>query len=325
MSAGIRWVRVSCIVALALGLGPAGSGWAADPTSESRKLAAEVPIADLHLHLFPDLTPDALLARMDRNNVRWGGAVGPAGPRSDPRPFITALGKRYIPMAGQPEFFIAYREGGTAAISTADHPRLKSMLERAAAELQAGQIQGFGELVLNNRTSHPDPTFRRKAAVDSPLVRQMFEIAARHRGVVQVHIEPERDTVAELEAVMTAHPTVPVILSHCFAVNLDTAMAEYFLKKYAQALCDLSARSEPVLPPSLRARMIFGADFADPGWLRLMEARPDQFVIGSDATNAQIDYDRIIAVYRSGLLPRLSPATARKLAFENAVKLFKLE
>lgn len=325
MSASLRWVRASCAAVLALGFGLSGTGWAADPTPESRKLAAEVPIVDLHLHLFAELTPDELRARMDRNNVRWGGAVGPTTPRSDPRPFIAALGKRYIAMAGQPEFMMAYREGGAAALGNADHPRLKATIEQAEEDLKAKRIRGFGELILNNRNSHPDPTFRRKAVVDAPPIRQMFAIAARHQGVVQMHIEPDPDTVGQLEALLNAFPTVPVILSHCMAVAEEPTAPEAILRKYRRVLCDLSARSEPVMPPRLRHRMIFGTDFADARWLRVMEALPDQFVVGSDATNAHEDYDRIIAVYRSGLLPRLSAATARKIAYENAVKLFGLE
>jgi len=302
-----------------------GPGLAADPTPDSRRLAAELPIADMHLHLFPELTPAELIARMDRNNVRWGGAVGPTNPRSDAGPFIATLGKRYVPMAAQPEFLVMFRESGLPGMSTVEHPRFKAMIERADADFQSKRIRGFGELILNNRASHPDPSFRRKAPIDSPPVRSMFEAAARNRGVVQIHMEPDRDSVAELETVMNAYATVPVILSHCFAVTSDTAMAEYFLRKYPRALCDLSARSEPLLPERFRSQMIFGANFADERWLKLMEAMPGQFVIGSDATSPQHDYDRIIGNYRSGLLPRLSPATARKIAFENAVRLFDLE
>jgi hypothetical protein len=306
-------------------LGLALPGFAADPTPESRRLAVDLPIADMHLHLYPDLTPGELQARMDRNNVRWGGAVGPINPRADARPFMAALGSRYIAMAGQPDFGALYREGGAEALANAEHPRFKAAMDQAEEDLKAKRIRGFGELILNNKTSHPDPTFRRKAAVDAPTVRQMFAAAARHQGVVQMHIEPDPDTLSQLEGLLNAYPTVSVILSHCLAVAEDPATPEAILRKYRRVYCDLSARSEPVMPPRLRNRMIFGADFAEARWLRLMEALPDQFLVGSDATGSHEDYDRIIAVYRSGLLPRLSATTARKIAFENAVKLFGLE
>jgi len=73
-----------------------------------------------------------------------------------------------------------------------------------------------------------------------------------------------------------------------------------------------------------RRLMIYGPTFADDRWVALMEALPDRFVLGSDLTDPSLSYDKIIANMRTGLLPRLSAATARKVAYENAVALFKL-
>ncbi|WP_157077129.1 hypothetical protein, partial [Curvibacter delicatus] len=62
--------------------------------AESASLAASVPIADVHMHLYRGLTPEELRAAMDRNNVRWGGGVGPVGPGYDPLEFGKVLGPR---------------------------------------------------------------------------------------------------------------------------------------------------------------------------------------------------------------------------------------
>jgi hypothetical protein len=42
-------------------------------------------------------------------------------------------------------------------------------------------------------------------------------------------------------------------------------------------------------------------------------------------TDFNADYDGTIASYRKGLLPRLTPATLRRIAHENAQRVMKLQ
>jgi len=297
---------------------------AADPTVESRKRAAELPIADMHFHIVPHMTPRDLLAQMDRNNVRWAGAVGPVWMGLPVDAFIDRMGARYVAMAGQPDFLMMLRSVGAGGLTDADNPTFTAMMAQAEKDFAAGRIHGFGELFLNNMNSSPDMSFRRKTSADSATVRQMFAMAARFSAVVQIHMEPEQGSVDALEAVMARFPTVPVILSHCMAVTASPSFPESFLRAHPQAYCDLSARAEPVMSSFSRRLMIYGPTFADDRWVALMEALPDRFVLGSDLTDPSLSYDKIIANMRTGLLPRLSAATARKVAYENAVALFKL-
>lgn len=298
---------------------PAG---AADPTPDSRRLAAELPLADMHMHLYRGLTPAQLKDRMDRNNIRWAGAVGPVMPGIDPRPFIELLGGRYIPMAGQPEVHSVFSSRGAAALADAENSVFAAMIARADDLFRSGHIRGFGELILNNKASNPQPSLRRKAAIDSPFTRKMFEIAARNNGVIQIHTEDDEDSLSGLEALMKTYPTVPVILSHCLVVTKDTSMPERMLKSSPLVHCDLSARSAS--GKGRADRRIFGPDFVEPQWLRLIEAYPDRFVVGSDATDDKVDFDKVIGDIRNGLLPRLPARAARKVAHENAQKLFGL-
>jgi hypothetical protein len=83
---------------------------------ESKKLAAEVPIADVHMHLYRSLVPADLLSAMDRNNVRWGGGVGPLAPGYDPKDFSKVLGKRYFPAGAMSEFYEMFQLGGESAL-----------------------------------------------------------------------------------------------------------------------------------------------------------------------------------------------------------------
>ena len=63
---------------------------APEKVPESVELAKSVPIADVHMHLV-NLSVADHRAQMDRNNVRWGGGVGPAGDRSFHRGICTSF------------------------------------------------------------------------------------------------------------------------------------------------------------------------------------------------------------------------------------------
>lgn len=313
-----RLLPIVFLVAIATAAG------AAEPTDASRKLAAELPIADMHYHVVPHLTPRDLTAQMDRNNVRWAGGVGPVWVGLPVDAFIDRMGARYVGMAGQPDFLMMLRSVGAKGLGDAGNPIFTAMMTRAEQDFAAGRIHGFGELFLNNMNSSPDVSFRRKTSAESATVQRMFALAARFSGVIQVHMEPEQASVDALEAVMARYPDVPVILSHCMATTASPSFPESFLRAHPRTYCDLSARAEPVMSSFSRQLMIYGATFADERWVKLMEALPDRFTLGSDLTDSSLTYDKIIANMRSGLLPRLSAPTARKIAYENAMKLFKL-
>jgi predicted TIM-barrel fold metal-dependent hydrolase len=55
-----------------------------------------------------------------------------------------------------------------------------------------------------------------------------------------------------------------------------------------------------------------------------MEDHSDRFMVGTDAHNVQEFVDAIDTV-RTGLLPDLTPTTARKIAYQNAQRLFGLK
>ncbi len=58
-------------------------------------------------------------------------------------------------------------------------------------------------------------------------------------------------------------------------------------------------------------------------WQKLIEDFPDRFMIGTDAYCC--DYAATIAIIRTGLLSRLTPATLQKVAHENAQRMMKLK
>jgi predicted TIM-barrel fold metal-dependent hydrolase len=321
--ASVRLIGVSLYLALTC-----HTAVHAQDTAAQRQLALEVPIADMHMHTYPGLTAEELRDQMDRNRVHWGGAVGattygPYGPNV--QEFIQTLGPRYIPAGAQPDFTVLYTTGGTAAMENAESPAFQSLLVRLEQEFANKSIRGIGELILNNRYSHPLPTFRRKAQVDAPTIEALFDLAAKHGGFVQLHMEDDTDSVASLERLLRKHPALPVILSHCMA-RATAASAQALLARHPQLYCELSARSSVTLKsPQLQPYQIHDASTANAAWIVLIEAMPDRFMLGSDATGRSHSYDELISVLRTGLLPALREPTLRKVAYANAQRLLQLQ
>jgi predicted TIM-barrel fold metal-dependent hydrolase len=298
---------------------------AAQHSAESAALATQVPIADVHFHLEGPFVPADVKALLDRNNVRWAGGVGPIGRGVDSdfrQGFIDAMGERYIATLGQPELAVLYFSGGAHATENANTPGFRALLARAETEFKTGRLKGFGELFVNNNKSNPQPAFRRKIATDAPTMRMMYQLAAKYGGFVAMHMEADPDSLHQLDVLASIEPRATVILSHC-GVWADAATIRALMDRHPNIHCDLSWRSPPATRgPQVSVRTIFDESEVKQAWLELIEAKPDRFMIGTDAYCC--DYSEAIGSFRKGLLPRLSPATLRKVAYENAQRLMKL-
>jgi hypothetical protein len=63
----------------------------------------------------------------------------------------------------------------------------------------------------------------------------------------------------------------------------------------------------------------------DETWRQLFEAYPDRFFLGVDfLTQGMLSRARGVGEYYRTILTQLTPATARKIAYENAVKAYGL-
>jgi predicted TIM-barrel fold metal-dependent hydrolase len=296
-----------------------------EPTAESRQLARSTPIFDMHMHVYPGLTPAELEARMDRNGVQWGGGVGALSPKVDIAPFKAHLRGRYYPTLAQPEMAASFSQGGAAAMSNPENPLIRRSLERARFLFPRGEAFGFGELILYNQNSAASPSFRRQARVDSPPVRQMFEIADEHGLFIQIHIEAQAGPLNQLKQLMTAFPKVSVVLSHCLAMTSGPREMEILFDAFPQVHCELSARSQTVLTGPDAYAQVYGFGFAKPEWVKSIEKYPDRYMVGTDATSDAVNYDAEVRQIREGLFPRLTPDTLAKVAHLNAKRLVRLK
>ena len=302
------------------------AGAKVDPASA--KLAPELPIADLHLHPDSDLSPSQIKDAMDANGVRWAGAGAKRGDRSTWMTVAGELGDRFIAFAGQVELNRAYFDGGVAGTEDVNNAAVQNLLQTAEEDLKAGRIKGIGEIFVNNSRSHPDPGFRRKFRADAPSMRALYQLVAKYSGFLTFHMESDSDSVGQLERLLESDRKGRILLNHC-GVGASAAQVRPLFEMHPNVFCELSGRYPPVLSSQAINRFPEREIFnnwrgPDAGWLQLIEGHPDRFMIGTDA-NSRSEYDGAIKAVREGLLPYLRPATARKVAHENAQQLFGLK
>ena len=296
----------------------------AEPSLEAKELAKTVPIADMHMHAYRRDGPRAaeVLEQMDKNGVRWGGAVGDF--RED---VAKLLGSRYIPALGQAEFARVFFSEGEQALMDESDPIFQRLFAEAERRFADGTAMGFGELHTDNHTSGP-MRMRRYIPTDNPVMRRFFTIANKYNGFVQIHTQFDGRFNDDILRLTNDFPNVKVILSHCLS-RATTADFERLFSQRKNLYCELSSRGKIHYrlvgvtrpPPS-----VFDENGIAPQWLSLFNKFPDRFMVGSDACCGWFSsYSEMVDEIRTNLFPHLEPELMERLAYKNAVDLFDLK
>lgn len=291
----------------------------AQPLPASIELAKTVPIADVHLHNY-EVSAGDFKELMDRNNVQWAGAVGYLNEN-----MRAALKGRYIAAIGQRELVDILRQG--RSFTDPDQWIFKSLFKAAEAGFKDGSIKGFGEFHTDNYESSPRPEFRRRFRLDSPMMRQAYEIANRYGAFIQIHAGMNETFRDDLLRLSNEFPNVTTILSHCLPLARPDDLRNLFQQR-KNIICELSGGG-PV-HASMSTRLGDGKFYTPnglkPGWRNLIEEFPMQAMLGSDTCcGLEKRYDEIIQEQREQVLAYLTPATLEQVAYKNAMRLFKLE
>lgn len=175
-----------------------------------------------------------------------------------------------------------------------NNPATMTLIEE---EFRHGYFVGIGEFHL-----HGDEARR-------PVVAQLVAFARRHGLMLHAHSD-----VAALEQLFALHPDARIIWAHT-GFSLPANDVERMLEKYPGLIAELSYRSGITGP---------GGNLSEE-WRRLFERRADRFLLGSDTWIDQRwdDYLAIMGGYRPWLA-QLPPAVARRIAWDNAERLFGL-
>ena len=306
--------------------------------------AQTLPIADVHFHFMAFMTPEDLQARMDTNNVRWvvsagaqgmQGAAGSAAAGKNPwmrdvdLKFV--LQDRLVAAVGGVETFQGERREGTAFFTDASSLWAAAAIVRMNDLLKDGG-RTFVEMFPNAENSSMEPMRRRRLPTNAPFFKEAMKLAVRHKVPLPMHMEWHPESVAQLSALLEEFPDGSVVLSHCGKITVANDLRPFF-QKHPNVYCDLGYRSSPQGEREGQKdprRIIFWATSmlrkADikPDWLQLVEDFPDRFMLAIDDVVSWEQYDQVVAATRDAVLAKLTPLTAEKVAFRNAVKLYGL-
>jgi predicted TIM-barrel fold metal-dependent hydrolase len=264
-----------------------------------------VPFFDAHVHLNDEAMQLDLMARhgATRAVIFWG--------RASDNDTVAAAARRH------PGRFLAFacispeRRDYRGAWDRQD-PALLAVLDRLLA---SGQFRGIGEI---SAVHFPSPGFP-EADYDlaSPIMRGIVELARRYRVPVMLHVEITR--LREMQALLAAYPDVPIIWAHGGYTPLF--LARRLLEQHANLVYELSARSWPRHPRSPDYTLLRDGAAVWPDWLELIEAKPDRFIIGTDASHRSLDSDTMKYASVQAFLHQLSPAVRERVAEANLLEL----
>lgn len=177
--------------------------------------------------------------------------------------------------------------------------------------LSTGRFAGIGEIsaVHFPGEGFPESDFD----PDGRVMHALLEVARRHGVPVTVHVEVTR--LRELEALLAAHRDVTVVWAHGGYTPL--VLAERLLDRHPNLVYELSARTWARHPRSPDYTILRDGTAVWPRWIELIEARPQRFVVGSDASLRSEASDRSKLAGVQTFLEQLSPAARRLVARDN--------
>jgi predicted TIM-barrel fold metal-dependent hydrolase len=264
-----------------------------------------VPFVDAHAHLNDEAMQLELMDAFAATQavVFWGG-------RSDNASVAEAARRhpqRFIGFASISPERTAYRpawEGGDTAL-----------LDQLDALLATGRYRGIGEISATHFASAGFAETDFSPA--SPMMEGLLALARKHRVPVLVHVEITR--LSELSALLDRFPDVPVIWAHGGYTPL--VIAQRMLARHPNLTYELSARTWAVHPRSPDYTILRDGQNVWPAWLALIEAQPQRFIVGTDASQRSRASEQMKFASVQNLLRQLSPATRRLVARDNILGL----
>lgn len=252
-------------------------------------MAQELPIFDTHFHYssgsWDVFSPDAVLKKMQAAGVM--GALVSSTPDEGTQRLLKAAPERIV--GG----FRPYRKSGDLSRWYQD-PELVPYVESRLAQ---NRHRSFGEIHLYSAENLETPEMARYLKL---IVGQ------------GLYIQPHADA-AVVRALFTKDPNLKIIWAHA-GFSEPPSVIGPMMDRYPNLWADLS----------YRAGHITGGDGLEPEWRKLRIRHADRFMIGSDTWTVDRlqEYQGLIGEHREWL-KYLPPAVTEKIAYKNAMKLFK--
>ena len=231
---------------------------------------------------------------------------------------------------------------------------LRQSFESKAMEILRQGARGFGEITAHHLSHQADHPYESVSA-DHPLLLLLADIAARSNAVIDFHFDvvtedtnargwmssppnPSsfRANLASFERLLQHNPKATIVWAHAGSDmfgHWTTDLSRTLLQKYPNL--HMSLRMAPGRAPENHPLTREGE--IRPQWLRLLLDFPDRFVIGGDQFIASLSvrgegpgltFSQRAPITRERtrtFLERLPPDLYRKIAYENAIRLYGLE
>jgi len=164
------------------------------------------------------------------------------------------------------------------------------------SEISLHPYRGIGEFFLYD------------GQVNTPIVKNMLRLASE-KGLV-LHTRSDPNAIRQMYALA---PTVKILWAHA-GIDVRPETLDTFLYQYPNLFVDLSLRVD-VAPDGKLA----------PEWRRLLLRYPDKFLVGSGTYNSHYWYRfRELHEQNRSWLNQLPSATAKQIAYQNGLKLFRI-
>jgi len=253
------------------------------------KGADTLPLFDAHIHYkraaWGPFPPNVVLSMMDRNGVAM------ALVSSTPDEGTINLW-RYAPKRFVPEM-----RPYTENFGSSNWTKWEEVGDYIEQRITEYPHEGIGEFHLHR----VDPQ-------DESLMKRIVALAQEKKMPLHVHSGHE-----PIEYLYSLSPDLTIIWAHAGMMEPPNVVAD-LMGRYPSLYADTSYRETDILSHS---------GGINENWRQLLERFADRFMIGSDTwVNDQWeDYDQLIATNRQWLA-HLTPPTAKKIAFQNAERLF---
>ena len=262
---------------------------AADDHDIIGKGAETLPLFDAHMHwkraAWSSFPPNVVLSIMDKNGVAM------ALVSSSPDEGTITLWE-YAPNRIVPEMR-PYNE----SLGPSNWTKGAGVGDLIEERVRKYPHEGIGEFHLHEVDLS-----------DEPLMKRIVALAIEKEIPLHVHSDHE-----PIEYLYTLNPELTIIWAHA-GMTEPATVVENMMARYPTLYADTSYRESDILSNSGEIDM---------EWRRVLERFADRFMVGSDTwINAQWEnYDYLIAINRTWLA-HLTTATANKIAYQNAERLF---
>jgi Tat protein secretion system quality control protein TatD with DNase activity len=301
------------------------------------------PLIDGHAHWGNAFVTEAVLERYRSNGVvsqivmpRYLG-VREDPPTTDETVIAIAQshpGQMFV-LAGmqRPDFtFMDWNAPNSAA---------QKILSEIDHKLAQRKVIGIGEVLVRHwayagdggqvgRHAEINQTF------DSVFMRQIASVAIRHNVPVVIHMEAYPDLVHQLERVLKELPLLKLVWAHGCG-RLNPQKIRELLESNSALYCDLSNMTNTGGYGSgwpraelFTSKMEVDGVFLEP-YKKVILDFPDRFFVGMDVAHQSRwvmqegnTFEKRVQRTRE-LLGQLPIETARKLAFENAMEIFRIK